>query len=230
MTYNVDYANPEPASAIEAIAEADVDVVLLQEITAKWQHALTRRLSSNYPWSGFRLGHRPAGGMAVLSKLPIVEEEVLRTPHRGWFDAERILLAAPFGTLQILHVHLRPAFDSGGWITGFLSTPPLRREEIELYWRALAPGLPTIVAGDFNEDPCGLAIAFLDQQGLRRVETHGPRTWHYEVPVDGVPWDLLQMDIDHVMIDRALVAHEGRVIDAGRSDHRPVIADVELVG
>ncbi len=230
MTYNVDYANPEPASAIEAIATADTDVVLLQEITTKWQRALTARLSRQYPHCVFRLSHRPAGGMAVLSKVPIEEEEVLRTPHRGWFDAERILLAAPFGTLQILHVHLRPAFDSGGWITGFMSTPPLRRQEIEAYWRALAPGLPTIVTGDFNEDPCGLAIAFLDEQGLRRVETSGPRTWHYEVPVNGAPWDLLQMDIDHVMIDRALVARHGTVVDAGRSDHRPVIADVDLVG
>jgi endonuclease/exonuclease/phosphatase family metal-dependent hydrolase len=148
------------------------------------------------------------------------------TPCRGWFDAERIVLAAPLGTLQILHVHLRPAYDSGGWISGFMSTPPLRRKEIETYWAAIEPGLPTIVAGDFNEDPCGLAVAFLDAQGLRRVPTSGPRTWHYEVGVDGTPWDLLQMDIDHVMIDPTLVARDAVVLDAGRSDHRPVIVEL----
>jgi endonuclease/exonuclease/phosphatase family metal-dependent hydrolase len=120
----------------------------------------------------------------VLSKLPIKAEEVLPCPERGWFPSERLVVDAGFGAIQILNVHLRPAIDGGSWFKGFLTTPPLRRREIETYWRKLARDLPTIIAGDFNEDPSGSAIAFLSRQGLARVPTAGPTTWHYEHTVN----------------------------------------------
>src|SRR5688572_21878854 len=44
MTYNVNYANPDPDASIDVIAAADADVVLLQEITAAWQARLQQRL------------------------------------------------------------------------------------------------------------------------------------------------------------------------------------------
>ena len=73
-----------------------------------------------------------------------------------------------------------------------MTTPPLRRREIETYWRKLARDLPTIVAGDFNEDPTGRVLSFLARQGLSRVETKGPSTWHYEATSKGKTSDLLK--------------------------------------
>ena len=35
------------------------------------------------------------------------------------------------------------------------------------------------------------------------------------------------MDIDHVMVDRTLDRRDGRVLDAGTSDHRPVVVSIE---
>jgi vancomycin resistance protein VanJ len=227
MTYNVNYANPDPKTALDAIAAEDADVVLLQEVTAEWQRELAERFAKQYPVQVFRIHSRAAGGLAVLSKLPIKAEEVLPCPERGWFPSERLVVEAAFGALQILNVHLRPAIDGGSWFKGFMTTPPLRRREIEAYWRRLARDLPTIIAGDFNEDPSGSAIAFLSRQGLARVPTAGPTTWHYEHTVGGKTNDLLRMDIDHVMVDRTLIGRDGRVLDAGTSDHRPVVVSIE---
>jgi len=227
MTYNVNYGNPDPKSALDSIARADVDIVLLQEITSEWKRALEARFQAQYPHSIYRVHSRAAGGLAVLSKLPIRAEEVLASPERGWFPAERLVLESAFGNLQILNVHLRPAIDGGSWIKGFMTTPPLRRREIESYWRKMAKDMPTIVAGDFNEDPTGLAVSFLTKQGLSRVDTKGPTTWHYEVSTNGKTSDLLKLDIDHVMVDGRLSARDGTVLDEGRSDHRPVIVTIE---
>jgi endonuclease/exonuclease/phosphatase (EEP) superfamily protein YafD len=227
MTYNVNYANPHPSAALDAIEAEDADIVLLQEITAEWQRALADRFGKQYPVQVFRLHARAPGGLAVLSKLAINVEEVLPCPERGWFPSERIVLETGFGALQILNVHLRPAVDGGSWFKGFLTTPPLRRREIESYWKRLARDLPTVIAGDFNEDPSGRAIAFLSRQGLARVPTAGPTTWHYEQLVQGKPTDILRMDIDHVLVDRSLVGRDGRVLDAGTSDHRPVVVTIE---
>ena len=225
MTYNVDYANPDRAASLDAIEAVDADVVLLQEITGAWKRALLERFEARYPHRAVRLDQRPAGGIAVLSKVPLRSETLLATPPPGWFPAQRLVLDAAFGPIQILNVHLRPAWD-GDWLRGFLTTPPLRREEIEIHWSHVAD-LPTIVAGDFNEDPTGLAVQFLEGKGLARAVTSGPKTWRFEHTVNGETSELLKMDIDHVMAAEPLTCRDAHVIDAGRSDHRPVVVTID---
>lgn len=226
MTYNLNYGNPDPKATLDAIEKADADIVLLQEITSAWQRALSDRFARQYAHQRFHLHTRSAGGLAVLSKVPIKSEEILPSPERGWFPAARLVVETAFGALQILNVHLRPAIDGGSWIKGFMTTPPLRLREIETYFPKMARGVPTIIAGDFNEDPSGSAVAFLEKQGFSRVATTGPTSWHYEVTNHGTTSDLLKMDIDHVMVDGGLVAKDGAVLDAGASDHRPVVVTV----
>jgi endonuclease/exonuclease/phosphatase family metal-dependent hydrolase len=229
MTYNVNYGNREPRPCLDAIAAADCDVVLLQEVTARWQAALADRFAALYPVHVYRLHGRNAGGLAVLSKLPVGGEELFDPPEGGWFPAQRLVVTTSFGDVQILHVHLRPALDAGSWFKGFVTTPPVRQREIETYWPRLVHALPTVIAGDFNEDPTGLALDVLGRHGYARVATTGPRTWHYEEDLDGVPWDVLKLDIDHVMVGPTLVGIDGEVLDAGTSDHRPVIATIAPV-
>lgn len=228
MTYNLNYANPNFAATLEAIAAAGADIVLLQEVSESWRDALLERFASSYPHHVVRIHTRMAGGLAVLSKLPLVHEELWAPPPGtgAWFPAQRLVVTAPFGALQLLNVHLRPARDRGSWIRGYMTTREVRRKEIEAHWRNLDPRIPTIVAGDFNEDPSGRAVAFLAQQGLVRVATSGPRTWHYETRARGLAFDLLKVDIDHVMIDGRLAAGDARVLDAGTSDHRPVVVTI----
>ncbi len=223
MTYNVDYANTDHAASLEAIDRADPDVVLLQEIDASWKPDLIARFQTEYPHRVFHIEGRPAGGLAVLSKLPIESDQLVPTPLPDSFPAQRIVLKTGLGAAQILNVHLRPAWN-GGWIKGFLTTPPLRLREIEAYWKTIA-NLPTIVAGDFNEDPTGLAVSFLEGKGLTRAATTGPTTWRYE-HVEGKTYELLKMNIDHVMTDARLISRDAHVIDAGASDHRPVVVTV----
>lgn len=228
MTYNLNYGNPQPETSLAAIEGEDADVVLLQEITRSWQHALDRRFARRYPHRIYRIHSRGAGGLAVLSKHRISSEEVWAPPAGtgAWFPAQRLVVdaPAPLGALQILNVHLRPALLDGSWIKGFLHTPPLRRKEIEAHWKKIDTAVPTIVAGDFNEDPFGRAVAYLQQHGLVRAPTTGPTTWRYETGDGG---ELLRIDIDHVLVDGRMVARNGRVLDAGTSDHRPVVVTIE---
>lgn len=226
MSYNVNYANRDVAGTMDAIADADADVVLIQEVDSGWKDALAKRFAKSYPHQAFRVTARSAGGLAVLSKLPISNEELIPTPPEGWFPAQRFLVDAPFGKVQMLNVHLRPNIDSGGWITGYQSTPPHRLAQAKAFFGKLASGLPTLVAGDFNELPTGLAVEFFAKQGLARVPTKGPTTWHHEKIVGGKPMSLLSMDIDHVLVDAALAASDAHVLDAGASDHRPVVVTV----
>lgn len=228
MTYNLNYGNWNTKATLDAIAKADVDVVLLQEITDDWKKLLETRFKDQYTHQAFRIHTRSAGGLAVLSKLPIKAEDYFTGPQGSWFPAGRLVVEAAFGTLQILNVHLRPV-EGGNWIKGFMSTPPIRKREIEAYWKQLATDMPTVIAGDFNEDPTGLAVGFLEGEGLARCTTAGPTTWHYVDPTHKTT-DVLKMDIDHVMTDKRLKASDGQVLDVGGSDHRPVIVTIKPAG
>ncbi len=228
MTYNLDYRNPDFGATLDAIEAANADVVLLQEVSAPWRDALRARFARQYPHHAFHVHTRQAGGLAVLSKLPIERDELWAPPPGtgAWFPAERLVITTLFGPVQLLNVHLRPALDRGSWVRGFMTTPDVRRAEITAHWRRLDPTLPTIVAGDFNEDPMGRAVDYLQAHGLARIPTSGPTTWRYQVTSRNTTVDLLRMDIDHVMIDRRLVASEAHVRGTGTSDHRPVLVTI----
>jgi endonuclease/exonuclease/phosphatase (EEP) superfamily protein YafD len=221
MTFNVNFGvatHPDNLAAIEA---EDADLVLLQETTPAAESAIRERLSSRYPHMVFSHCCR-AGGLAVLSKHPIVDREALAATI-GWFPAQRVVVATPLGRVQVLNVHLRPPIsDDGSWVSGYFSTRSLRGEEMEAFWRAVDPQLPTIVAGDFNESDNGRAIGYLERQGLRSALPEvSPRatTWRWPTPVG-----TLRAQLDHIVIDRRWHATHTRVIDRGRSDHLPVVA------
>ena len=225
MTYNVNWGNPNPKTSLDAIEKANADVVLLQEITSEWRSLLEKRFKDTYAHRSYHTGG--AGGIAVLSKLPIKRDDLWHARNTGaFFPAQRIILATAQGDVQLLNVHLRPAIEGGSWIKGFMTTPKVRRREIAAHWQKIDETLPTIVAGDFNEDDTGRAIDYLQHHGMKRVVTSGPRSWHYEGVVNGKRTDILKMDIDHVMIDSHFVASDAKVLDAGTSDHRPVVVTI----
>jgi endonuclease/exonuclease/phosphatase (EEP) superfamily protein YafD len=228
MSYNLNYGNPDFDATLDAIEAGDADVVLLQEVSDAWRDALIARFAKRYPHRAFHLHYRGAGGLALLSKLPIERDDLWAAPAGtgAWFPAERAVITTAFGPLQLLNVHLRPALDRGSWVRGFMTTPDVRRAEIAAHWEHLDHTLPTIVAGDFNEDPTGRAVDLLTAHGLTRIATAGPTTWHYEVTSRGKTYDLLKMDIDHVMIDARLAARDAHVLAAGTSDHRPVVVTI----
>jgi endonuclease/exonuclease/phosphatase family metal-dependent hydrolase len=220
LTFNINYGVGEDPRNIAAVADADADLVLLQETTDESELAFREALSGRYPHMLFRYCCN-AGGLGVLSKHPIREQQYLE-PTVGWFPAWRVVIDSPLGPVQALDVHLRPPMsDRGSWVAGYFSTRDVRRDEIEALWGAMDPALPTIVAGDFNEDAGGRAIAYLAEQGLRSALPQvRPRakTWHWQTKVG-----TLRMMLDHVVYGDELVLRSAEVIEQGTSDHWPVL-------
>ncbi|MFP4600888.1 MAG: endonuclease/exonuclease/phosphatase family protein [Persicimonas sp.] len=222
MTYNVNYGLAGDAETVEAIRQGGAGVVFLQETTPAWEQVLREQLGGDYPHMVFRhcCG---AGGLAVLSKFPLQAAEYMQAPEGGWFPGWRVLVDSPIGQLQALNVHLRPPVsDSGSVVLGYFSTGEVRRRQIEGFWRKIDPGLPTLVVGDFNEDTGGDAVEFLATRGLQSVLPE------FEPAADTWRWQtsLGQLDsrLDHVTYDRRLRALDARALQAGRSDHLPVVA------
>jgi endonuclease/exonuclease/phosphatase family metal-dependent hydrolase len=221
MTFNVNFGVAEHPDNLAAIAEQDADLVLLQETTPAAEAAIRGQLSERYEHMIFSHCCR-AGGLAVLSKYPIVDREQLAATI-GWFPAQRVIVATPLGRVQVINVHLRPPIsDDGSWVGGYFSTRSVRGEEMEAFWREADPGLPTIVAGDFNESGNGRAIAYLERQGLASaLPAQHPRatTWRWPTPLGTI-----RAQLDHIVVDEHFAARDTRVVQGGRSDHLPVVS------
>jgi endonuclease/exonuclease/phosphatase (EEP) superfamily protein YafD len=222
LTYNVNYGIAGDDETIAAIREADADLILLQETNAAWEQALRASLSSQWPRMIFK--HRGgAGGLAVLSRLPILDVEFFAPVGEGWFPAARVVVDTPFGRVQALSVHLRPPVSDGGsFVSGAFTTPAVRFDEIQVFYGRLAPGYPTLIAGDFNEEEDGNAVKFLAAKGMVSALARyapGQPTWRWPTPVG-----TLHKQLDHVLYDARLDAISAEIRQRGRSDHLPVVA------
>ena len=220
LTYNVNYGVAGDHEAITAILSTNADVVMLQETTPEWEGPLRDGLSHRYPY--IRFEHCcGAGGMAIFSKHPILREQRGEPPDGGWFPAWRATLATPIGNIQVLNLHLRPQLgDDGSVVTGYLSTPPIRRREIELHMQLLEPGTPALIVGDLNESS-GAAIGALAEHGYRTAlrEFDGAQdTWRWRTS-----FGTLRNQLDHILYGRQLYPLDVQVIRAGHSDHFPVL-------
>lgn len=225
-TYNVNRGRAGDPRGVEAIRSTDADVVFLQETNEDWEASLRQAFAEDYPHREFRYCCL-SGGVGVLSNYPIVESEYLEPPDGGWFPGHRVELELPEGRLQVLNVHLRPPrARTGGVVVGMVTTPSIRRREMRTYLGALDSDLPTLVVGDFNEDERDNVRRILRNRGMRctlcrtQPDAH---TWRWDVAVLG----RLRRQFDHVVYDPTdfgLVSAD--VVEAGRSDHLPVVAEL----
>lgn len=224
MTYNVNFGLEGDPATLAAIGRDGVDLVLLQETTPGWEGAIRRELGGRYPHMQFRHSAEwPAGGLAVLSKGPLVDEGMTASPV-GWFPGWRVVASTPIGSVRVVNVHLRPPLsDPTSLASGWFSTKKDRRREIERYVQDLDRSLPTLVAGDFNEDEDGRAVGFLAGLGLASVLPQYARdqpTWRWTTSLGPI-----ESRLDHVIYDPSqLESIDARVFEEGRSDHLPVVA------
>lgn len=222
LSFNVNYGVAGDPDTARAIENQNADLVLLQETNPAWEAQLRPVLSEDYPHIEFRHAGA-AGGMAILSKHALTDLGTIEPPERGWFFAWRARIETPAGKVQVLNVHLRPQIgDNGSVVSGYFTTESVREREVEKYFTELERDVPTIIAGDFNEQPGGDALDYLAERGFRDAleRAEGARdTWRWNTS-----FGELRREFDHVLVGKGISAVSAKVVNAGRSDHLPVFA------
>ena len=148
-TFNVNFGLDGDPDTVAAIPDADI--VLLQETTEAWEHALE---TDPHPYRAFRHCCL-AGGLAILSRFPFREAAYVDPPEGGWFPGWVLVAETPLGRLQLLDVHLRPPRSE----SGSASVVGSRNEKFSNaccaprpLWRLNSTRLPCVLPNWLNAD------------------------------------------------------------------------------
>jgi endonuclease/exonuclease/phosphatase family metal-dependent hydrolase len=223
QTYNILDENGADPGTLEAIGAGNADVVCLQEVTPEWERALRARYEGVYQYTMF---HALSGseGLAFLSRFPLLDLGFHEEIH-GWHPAWHAQVDTDMGPIQILNVHLRSMFTGRpSAATAYFSTSSDHVEEVQGFSAACEKGIPTVVMGDFNEEPDGAAVAYLESRGFQNalpLYHPGQPTWHQP------PSWQMEQTIDHILFDHAFIPLNAWVENIGNSDHLPVLAHFE---
>lgn len=226
LTYNVNWGVPGANDTIQAIRQADADIVCLQETNHHWERLLQHELADQYPHQVYRESvGRMGGGLAFLSKKKGETIAYVRSVT-GWFDGWAMRFPTQVGHVQVLNVHLQPQVEDDGQFTlhSLHRSDAIHIKEIQRFHAPLESGeraAPVIVAGDFNEGESGGGVRLLESKGFTNALPEFDRctpTWAWDFGL--VTW---RLRLDHVMYER-LYCFEAKVIKGGVSDHQPVLA------
>lgn len=214
LVANVLRGNDRTQPLLDLIAETSPDMVLAVETSAIWDRAFDT-LSGTYP---HRVSHVPEDarffGMHVLSRLPLVEPEVLFT-----FDTVTPSIVAgvrlPSGEVLRFHgIHPRPPF----W---FAHGTALRDATLlEAGIGATESEAPSIVAGDLNAVPWEDVF----RRMLRLGGLLDPRIGRGYFPTYSARSVLMSWPLDHVLMQDELTLVGFEVLPGINSDHYPVLA------
>jgi endonuclease/exonuclease/phosphatase (EEP) superfamily protein YafD len=207
---NLLYRQEDATAARAYFARKSADILVLSEFTPRWHEKLAD-LSTVYPHAAIRTRWN-AWGIAVYSRFPLVAVEDLdlgddQSSHL------RVLVQLPSGPVEVYAIHL--------------ASPPSPRQAAQrntqlrrLARRILAadPGLPRIVAGDFNLTPYSPYFRdLLRDAGLR--DAREPFGLHYTWPAWPLP---LWIPIDHCLVSGTLTVTRVAAGPAMGSDHLPL--------
>ena len=210
---NLRYDNKEPGKVLSLLGKLRPDVVTFNEVSSMWGEKL-ELISSAYPYRVVCTVNNHAGGVAILSVRPFLEDA-----ESGCIDGGTFATAfVDFGgrPVEIATLHLP-------WPWPFSQMHQI--DKVAPLLAALAE--TSILAGDLNATPWSAASARVaEAAGMTPAGPSGPTWLHRKLP------ELLRfggLPIDRVFAKGQLAVHSVRTLEAVGSDHLPLLAEFSLI-
>ncbi|MBI4341783.1 MAG: endonuclease/exonuclease/phosphatase family protein [Candidatus Omnitrophica bacterium] len=209
---NVNFHSRAYGRTLQAIHDADPDLIVLMEVSRTWMEAL-RPLQARYPHGSHLILER-GFGIALFSRVPLTRVEIRSV---GPADLPSVIahLVVEGHPLTLIGTH--PLAPQSAQFTR------LRDEQmLELARLAASQADAVMLAGDFNTTSWSTAFAeVLKVSGLRdsRLGFGLQPTW----PAWLAP---LRIPIDHALVSPQLIVRRRRVGPHVGSDHLPVLVEV----
>ena len=210
---NLRFDHAEPGRVLSLIARERPDVLTLNEVSALWRDKLDL-IAVAYPYRLICRRNEIAGGVAILSRRPLIDEATGGCDADGRYAA----VTVDFGgqPAQVVALHLERPWPWG------------QAAQIAHLVPLLAGlGEATIVGADLNATPWSTAFSnVVAGAGFSEPLRAGPTWLSYRLPPALRP--LIGVPIDHVLTKPDVSLHALRVLDDAGSDHLPVLAEFSI--
>ncbi len=214
MLMNINAGNGNTEQVLDSIKTFNPDILLLEEVTPKWAHALDA-LNVTYP-------HRVADprpdcfGMMLLSKYPLEHGKVAEVGPAG-VPSITADVYLPQGEVSIIGTHPLPPVGS--------ERSHMRNQQLaELPALVAKQKHPVLLIGDLNVTPWSSHFTRLAKDaGLKNSMNgfgHQP-SWPSEV------W-FMRIPLDHMLYSAGITIHNRMIGRDVGSDHFPVVVDFSL--
>ena len=220
MTSNLRFGQASTARVVEVAVADDVDVLVLQEVTAQAVSGLEGAgLRQALPHRAGSAAEGPAGTM-VFSRYPLRHVRKLGT----FLGSYAMDVRTPAGRVHLIAAHPRPPVgDVSGW----------RGDQGVLRHAARATAAPTMIVGDLNATMDHLPMRTLVGIGFEDAATQADSQWQPTWPAAGEVSRLgfsvpSLVPIDHVLLSSGLRALRTESVTVEGTDHRALVATVAL--
>lgn len=214
MLINVNSHSGNPAAVGAIIASSRPDILVLEEISDRWLHALAPALES-YPHRKTAPRHDNFG-IGLFSRHPI---ESSRIVPFGMVDIPSVFAECRIGLQRLAVVATHPMPPGNAMLAAE------RNRHLDWMARELTSlSGPVLLLGDLNTTPWSPVYRrFALNSGLRNsAQGRSIRpTWPAPLP-------LLWIPLDHVMHSPGIAIHDHQVGPDAGSDHLPVRVDFSL--
>ena len=226
LAFNVLFKGADDAKSLSAVRDADADVVCLTELTPTFvkRFEADAALMKRYPHRSFA-PQSGTWGVGFASKAPLSGVQTFAVAP---IKLPAMEASVPFGaagaSVKLTCVHLIPPGGKDGVTLETLAKTEVVREKqaTTLTARYAKLKTPSVLLGDFNEEPGGKTLRALAKAGWERGCLLPDSSCTPTFPGPVVAWPAV-FTIDHVLA-RGLEFESSATVRAGGSDHYPVVA------
>ena len=218
LSFNVLGSNRQFEEVVDFIRESGADVVVLHEVTGRWEEAIADASDAAVEWGYDVTGTRAGGdlfGSLVLTRPGARVESF----GFGLTDPRAVEIHLPDG-ITMLAIHpLSPS-------NRFRAEQNDRQLQFASDW-AVGQSGPAIVVGDFNSTPWSYPFRRL-MASTDLLDSESGFGLDLSYPADANP--LLRIPIDHLLHSLDLAVVDRQLGPAMGSDHFPLTVDLALTG
>ena len=217
LSFNVLASNRRFGDVVEFIRASDADVVVLHEVTSRWEEAIEEAAATFDDWP-YEITEARARGDLFGSLVLVEAGATVESFGFALTDPRAIEILLPDG-VALLAIHpLSPSSE-------FRAQQNDRQLLFATQWAAGQDG-PAIVVGDFNATPWSFPFRRLISSTDLSNSARGYGL-DLSYPADGNP--LVRVPIDHLLFSDGLAVVDRRLGPAMGSDHFPLTVDLAFV-
>ncbi|MHB2265875.1 endonuclease/exonuclease/phosphatase family protein [Aliihoeflea sp. PC F10.4] len=210
---NLRYDSERPDLVLSAIGEQRPDVVTLTEVSENWRGWL-RVLEGTYPYQIVCPPPSRIGGVAILSRRPLVSDPAEACGDRGSYARVDIDFAGRQASVAALHL-------GWPWPFGQDRHLPFVEEAVSTLDDT------ALLAGDFNAVPWSRTVRRVAEAGgLDILRGIGATYLDRRLPSSWLQW--IGLPIDHVLVKGGVEVRSAKTLAPVGSDHLPILVEFSL--